>query len=62
MPNQAPRNSAAIQSTWDLADLVGKLRVSREITHSVRHKGRIRELPSREVLAQIVSVVQKQLE
>ena len=55
MPNQAPRNSAAIQSTWDLADLVVKLRVSREITHSVRHKGRIRELPSREVLAQIVS-------
>lgn len=54
MPVQPLRNSAIVQSTWDLAPLVDELRQSREVTHSVRHKGRIRELPSREVLAQIV--------
>ena len=48
------RNSETVHSNWDLAALVDSLRKSREITHSVRHKGRIRELPSREVLAQIV--------
>jgi serine O-acetyltransferase len=48
------RNSETVHSNWDLAVLVAELRKSRENTHSVRHKGRIRELPSREVLAQIV--------
>ena len=54
MPKQALRNSAVIPSHWDLAALVDDLRHSRETTHSVRHKGRIRELPSREVLGEIV--------
>ena len=54
MPTQHLRNSAIVQSNWNLAELVDELRTSREITHSVRHKGRFRELPSREVLAQIV--------
>ena len=48
------RNSESLHPHWDLAALVGALRTSRETTHSVRHRGRIRELPSREVLAQIV--------
>ncbi|MFT3850240.1 MAG: serine acetyltransferase [Propionivibrio sp.] len=55
MPSRQLRNSAIIRSDWDLASLVAQLRTSREVTHSVRHKGRIRELPSREVLAQIVN-------
>ena len=54
MPARPLRNSAIANSNWDLAALVDELRKSREITHSVRHKGRIRELPSREVLTQIV--------
>lgn len=54
MSTRQLRNSAIVQSNWDLATLVAELRNSREITHSVRHKGRIRELPSRDVLAQIV--------
>jgi serine O-acetyltransferase len=54
MPIRQLRNSEIIQSKWELAALVDELRKSREITHSVRHKGRIRELPSRAVLAQIV--------
>lgn len=53
---QAPqvRHNAIVPSKWDLAALVDALRASREVTHSVRHKGRIRELPSRAALAQIV--------
>ncbi|MGE5384441.1 MAG: serine O-acetyltransferase EpsC [Betaproteobacteria bacterium] len=39
---------------WEIGPLVAELRQSREVTHSVRHKGRIRELPSREALAGIV--------
>lgn len=37
-----------------LPSVVAALRTSREVTHNVRHKGRIRELPSREALAQVV--------
>lgn len=40
--------------TWQIDALVAELRQSREVTHSVRHKGRIREIPSREALAGIV--------
>jgi serine O-acetyltransferase len=39
---------------WHLGAIVGALRQSRELTHNVRHKGRVRELPSRDALVQIV--------
>jgi serine O-acetyltransferase len=39
---------------WNLGAIVSALRESRELTHNVRHKGRVRELPSRDALAQIV--------
>lgn len=39
---------------WNLHAVVKALRHSREQTHNVRHKGRIRELPSREAMGQIV--------
>ena len=51
------RNAENVGADWGLAPLVAALRESREVTHSVRHKGRIRELPSREVLAQIVEAL-----
>jgi len=44
----------AVQSDWNLATVVFELRKSRETTHNIRHKGRIRELPSREALGQIL--------
>jgi len=44
----------AVQSDWNLATVVSELRKSRETTHNIRHKGRIRELPSREALGQIL--------
>ncbi|TAK99174.1 MAG: serine acetyltransferase [Aquabacterium sp.] len=39
---------------WNLHEVVKALRHSREHAHNVRHKGRVRELPSREALGQIV--------
>lgn len=42
------------QPDWNLADLVSRLRESREHTHKVRHRGRLRELPSRVALMEIL--------
>src|SRR5690606_34177997 len=39
---------------WDLPDIVSQLRNSREVEHKVRYLGRIRELPSREMLRTIL--------
>jgi len=39
---------------WHLPHVVQALRESREVTHRVRHQGRLRELPSREVLTHIM--------
>ena len=41
---------------WDIGPIVDRLRESREVTHSVRFHGRVRELPSR---AELVAVVGK---
>jgi serine O-acetyltransferase len=43
-----------IEPEWNLNDVVAALRQSREVTHKVRHQGRIRELPSREALRGIL--------
>jgi serine O-acetyltransferase len=40
---------------WDLPVIVEALRVSREVINKVRHRGRVRELPSRSALTEIVS-------
>jgi serine O-acetyltransferase len=39
---------------WHLGPVIDALRTSRESTHNIRHQGRVRELPSRDVLRQIV--------
>jgi serine O-acetyltransferase len=44
-------------SHWNLASVIEQLRVSRESTHNIRHQGRVRELPSREVLRQVIEGV-----
>lgn len=49
-PQPAPTEPA-----WNLTQLVAELRRSREVTHSVRHQGRVRELPSREAIERIVN-------
>ena len=42
---------------WHLGPVIDALRTSRESTHNIRHQGRVRELPSRDVLRQIVDGV-----
>ncbi len=39
---------------WGLAQVVAELRRSREETHKIRHRGRVREIPSREAIATIL--------
>jgi len=39
---------------WQLGPIIEALRNSRENTHNIRHQGRVRELPSREVLKQVI--------
>jgi len=39
---------------WQLGPIIEALRNSREKTHNIRHQGRVRELPSREVLKQVI--------
>lgn len=48
------RAGSPVPALWDLDALVAQLRNSREVTHSVRHLGRVREIPSREVILEIV--------
>ena len=45
----------SMSSFWNLSTVVDSLRVSRESTHNIRHHGRVRELPSRDVLSLIVT-------
>ncbi len=44
-------------SHWHLGPIIDALRTSRESTHNIRHHGRVRELPSREVLREIIEGV-----
>jgi len=52
------RAQASVRSAreWDIGPIVDRLRESREVTHSIRFHGRVRELPSR---ADLVAVVGK---
>jgi len=43
---------------WQLPKIVQALRESREVTHNVRHRGRIRELPSRAALVRVLGDLQ----
>jgi len=42
------------EQDWDLPRIVEALRVSREVANKVRHRGYVRELPSRDTLTAIV--------
>lgn len=48
-------NTEIAQPHWNLDAIVGELRASRESTHKIRHQGRIRELPSRAALVEILN-------
>lgn len=46
--------TAGHDANWGLEKIVAELRESREVSHKVRHQGCVRELPSREVLQQVL--------
>ena len=50
----APRVSDAGYPRYDIDGVVSDLRMSRDVTHNVRHGGRIRPMPSRTTLGDIV--------
>lgn len=52
--SENPQANAASENRRSLRDIVQALRESREISHKVRHQGRIRELPSRRTLEKIL--------
>lgn len=55
MNSDFPTSSGSVH--WHLGPVIDALRTSRESTHNIRHQGRVRELPSREVLTQVVGGV-----
>jgi len=55
MNSDFPTSSGSVQ--WHLGPIIDALRTSRESTHNIRHQGRVRELPSREFLTQVIDGV-----
>jgi len=55
MNSEFPHSGGSVQ--WHLGPVIDALRTSRETTHNIRHHGRVRELPSRDVLRQVVDGV-----
>lgn len=48
------RGAQVVPPDWNLKGVVESLRESREVRHSVRHLGKVRELPSMETIADVV--------
>ena len=48
------RGAQLVPPDWNLKGVVEALRLSREVKHSVRHLGKVRELPSMETIADVV--------
>ena len=50
-------NAPAAGAHWRdaLAGVLAELRVSRDLTHNIRHNGRIRDLPSRDALTRVLA-------
>ena len=58
LPN---RGAQGVRPDWDLKAVVAALRESREVTHSVRHRGRVRELPAVDTVAEVVDALRAAL-
>ena len=54
MKTNSGRGQDASAPAYDLDRIVAELRTLREVTHNIRHQGRIRELPSRKALLDVV--------
>jgi len=55
MNSEFPHHGGSVQ--WHLGPVIDALRTSRESTHNIRHHGRVRELPSRDVVRQVIDGV-----
>jgi serine O-acetyltransferase len=47
-------STSELQHSWGLEQVISQLRQSRENTHKIRHRGRVREIPSREAIIGIL--------
>ncbi|HEY8026158.1 MAG TPA: serine O-acetyltransferase EpsC [Burkholderiaceae bacterium] len=47
-------SNTELRHSWGLEQVVSQLRQSRENTHKIRHRGRVREIPSREAIIAIL--------
>jgi serine O-acetyltransferase len=54
MDNDSFDLTGSVSAHWQLGPIIDALRTSRETTHNIRHQGRVRELPSREVLMEVI--------
>jgi serine O-acetyltransferase len=54
MDNDSFDLTGSISAHWQLGPIIDALRTSRETTHNIRHQGLVRELPSREVLMEVI--------
>lgn len=54
LPIEIEAGERKAPSRWNLDAIVAELRLSREVTHNIRHQGMIRRPPSREALAGIL--------
>ncbi|MES2933654.1 MAG: serine O-acetyltransferase EpsC [Pseudomonadota bacterium] len=54
MDTEIAHQTEAAQPHWNLNVVIEGLRCSREETHKIRHQGRLRELPSRQALVDIL--------
>src|SRR5262245_13269499 len=54
-PQVESQPASVVDATWNLPAVVGQLRQSREVTNKIRHRGRVRELPSRTILTEILT-------
>lgn len=50
----AEASDTELRHSWGLEQVVSQLRHSRENTHKIRHRGRVREIPSREAIIAIL--------
>ncbi|HEX4967220.1 MAG TPA: serine O-acetyltransferase EpsC [Nitrospiraceae bacterium] len=54
MDDDTMRRQEPSATNWNLDHIVAELRTSRDLTHNIRHRGRIHKLPSRKALLGIV--------
>ena len=50
-----PAGDAPLHHNWDIDAVVAGLRLSRDVQHNIRYRGRVRPLPSREAIVDSIN-------